>query len=91
MVAACFEEGRLPDVFFDETSLVEADCFPLAAFLGADLPDFAVDFADFLAVVFLADDLALGAGVAAHTARAVLNARAITIAIERKLLFPKPA
>jgi len=87
---------RFPDVFFDETSLVEAGCFPLATFLAADpvetdRDDFAVDFADFLTGVFFAEDLPLDAGVAAHTARAVLNARAITIAIERKLLFPKPA
>ena len=68
--------------------MAEAGCFPLATFLAADLADFAVDF---LAVVFFAEDLPLGAGVAAHTANAVLNARAITIAIERKRLFPKPA
>jgi hypothetical protein len=79
-------EVRLPEVFLEDACLADAgfvdvDCFPLAAF-GADLDDFAVDF---LAVVFLADDLALGAGVAAHTASAVLNARTMTIAFERKI------
>jgi len=75
--------------------LAEADGFPLETFFGADLDDvaagLAVDFVDFLAEVFFAADLPLGAGVADHTASAVLNARAITIAIERKRLVPKPA
>ena len=69
------------DACFVEVGLVDVDCFPLAA-LGADLEDFAVDF---LAVVFLVEDLPFAAGVAAHTASAVLNARTITIAFERKI------
>ena len=80
----------MPEVLLEDTGLVdvglvEVDFLPLAA-LGADLDDFAVDF---LAVVFLAEDLLLGAGVAAQTASAVLNARTMTIPFERKILAPR--
>jgi hypothetical protein len=76
----------LLDAFLDEP-LGVAGCFTLARFLGADLP-----FGAGLAVAFLATTfLPLGTGVAAHTASAVLNARTITMAIERKRLVLKPA
>jgi hypothetical protein len=91
------DDDCLPDVVLDEdVCLEDADCFPLVTFFEADRLEtdgdgFAVDFADFLAAVFFVAALPAGAGVAAHTASAVLNARTIRMATERKRLVPNPA
>lgn len=82
-------EVRLPEDLLEDACFADGDFFPLATFLEADLDDLAADFVDFLAAVFFAAVLPLGAGVAAHTDNAALNARTITIATERKRLVPK--